>query len=112
MLGKSESQIIEKMKSITSAHLLMQRVGVDGNYFIQYIDDQYILMVYFFKDHKCCLYRIIYPNRYLPDIINQMNSDNIRVNDSTWTAKSLKYKVGLSTDVLIKNNFYLEFEPF
>jgi hypothetical protein len=111
LLGKSEESIIAGMKKITSMTMISNIPDFNGVGVIGYVDDELTNMVYFFKDHKCTSLRVVMDNKYLNEAVKQLNEDNVRVDDITWTAKNLKYKVSVVTATLTKGTFWLVYEP-
>lgn len=83
---------------MTNVRLIVKDTKPDGSYFIQYHDEEWTLLTYYFNQYsKCYDYKILYRKAtFLPDMISLMNEQHIKVNDSTWVSKNYLFKVELT----------------
>jgi hypothetical protein len=98
LLGKSQAVVIQKMSIRNDVKFLTKSYADYGSLYLSYIDPDLIGLCYYFKNDTCYLYKVIYPMKYLTNIIGIANKENIRVNESTWSSKDLFYKTEVIYD--------------
>jgi hypothetical protein len=109
MLDSPQADVRAKMAKTANTFLFKESKTPDGAPYLCYSVGNDVYVTYYFKNDHCNLYSVVYPINKLTDIVQEMNKECIRVNDSTWCSKNLQYHMTINYDKPSKLLFWLNF---